>query len=193
MWYVSLNGCGHQSPVQMIRLRLNATAKPGNFVRIRPICCAAVSWAGRWRRLDRPMVRIAKHRNHCCRCRDNTSHRRNSKQGAAAVCLHVPGLPQNGLINHAAKHTLREPPRIAVRQTNFSPCCREFADAIVERKVCSWTGVPPFTEVLHGVNRIRYLQSPPLGMGCVQSRHDSIQYLKQSRRNRLFSAVQVGG
>jgi hypothetical protein len=100
MWYVSLNGCGHQSPVQMIRLRLNATAKPGNFVRIRPICCAAVSWAGRWRRLDRAMVRIAKHGNHRRRCRDNTSHRRNSKEGAASVCLHAPGLPQDGLINH---------------------------------------------------------------------------------------------
>ena len=119
MRYVSLNGCGHQSPVQMIRLRLNATAKPGNFVRIRPICCAAVSWAGRWRRLDRAMVRIAKHGDHRCRCRDNTSHRRNSKQGAAAVCLHAPGLPQNGLINHAAKHTLREPPGLpCVKQTS---------------------------------------------------------------------------
>ena len=189
MWYVSLNGCGHQSPVQMIRLRLNATAKPGNFVRIRPICCAAVSWAGRWRRLDRAMVRIAKHGDHRCRGRDNTSHRRNSKQGAAAICLHAPGLPQNGLINHAAKHTLRESPRIAMRQTNFSPCCREFADAIVERKVCSWTGVPPFTEVLFGMNRVQYLQPSALRVRCVQSRHNPVQYLKQCCRNRLFPGV----
>jgi len=43
MRYVLLNGCGHQSPVQSIRPLLKETLSPGNFVRIRPICCAGVS------------------------------------------------------------------------------------------------------------------------------------------------------
>ena len=119
MRYVSLNGCGHQSPVQTIQLRLKATARPGNFERIRPICCAAVSWTGLCRTLDRAMVRIANHRDHGRRCRDDTTRRRNTKQRTAAVCLHAPRLPQDGFINHPAKHPFREPARIPrVSQTS---------------------------------------------------------------------------
>src|SRR5271157_3775446 len=101
------------------------------------------------------MVRIANHRDHGCRCRDDTPRRCDAKQGTAAVCLQGSRLPQDGFIDHPAKHAFREPAWITLCLTNFTPCYRELADAIIERKICSWTRVPTFTEVLLKMNRIR--------------------------------------
>src|SRR5271167_3875714 len=103
------------------------------------------------------MVGIANHGGHGCRCRDDTPRRRDAKQGTAAVCRQGSRLPQDGFIDHPAKHAFRESAWITLRLTNFSPCYRELADAIIERKICSRTGVPTFTEVLLRMNRIRYL------------------------------------
>ena len=147
--------------------RFKATARPGKFERIRPICCAGVSWMRFYEDQIAPWLVL--------RIIGTTAAATGTIRPVDATpnknCCGPPAWfspPADRFIDHPAKHPFREPARINLRLADRTPCYREFTDTIIERKIRRWAAVPAFTEILFRMNRIWYLQSSALRMRRIQ-------------------------